>query len=73
MTSVPKPLKYLRDHFTKLEEVYTKKGTSEAKLVLADILSVLAMAVEDTENKCLRYRLEGSNERVSSFGHPYIR
>ena len=73
MTSVPKPLKFLRDHFTKLEEVYTKMSTSPSKGVLADILSVLAMAVEDTENKCIKYRLEGSSEKVSSFGHPYIR
>lgn len=73
MTSVPKPLKFLRDHFTKLEEVYNKKDSTESKLVLADVLSVLAMAVEDAENKCLKYRLEGSKEKVSSFGHPYIR
>ena len=73
MTSVPKPLKFLRDHFTKLEEVYSKMSTSPSKGVLADILSVLAMAVEDTENKCIKYRLEGSSEKVSSYGHPYIR
>lgn len=73
MTSVPKPLKFLRDNFSKLEEVYDQMGTSSSKCVLADILSVLAMAVDDTENKCIKYRLEGSSEKVSSFGHPYIR
>lgn len=42
-------------------------------MVLADVLSVLVMAVEDKERLCLNYRLAGSQERVSSFGHPYIR
>lgn len=41
--------------------------------MLADIISVLAMAVEDQERHCLKFHLRGSLERVSSFGHPYIR
>ena len=31
------------------------------------------MAAEDGERACLKLRLAGSQERVSSFGHPYIR
>ena len=73
MTSVPKPLKILRDHFSRLEEVYEAMVTSPSKLVLADILSVQAMALEDKERKILQYRLKGSQENISSFGHPYIR
>ena len=75
MTSVPKPLKFLREHFDELELCYSNLATSSpSKKLLADILSVLAMAVDDkTERKCLNYRLQGSQEKVSSFGHPYIR
>ena len=74
MTSVPKPLKFLREHFDELDACYEKLGTSPSKTLLADVLSVLAMATDDkTERKCLNYRLQGSGEKVSSFGHPYIR
>lgn len=73
MTSVPKPLKLLRESFACLEEIYEKMATGDSKTVLADILSVQAMALEDKERKILRYRLKGSQERISSFGHPYIR
>ena len=42
-------------------------------LILADILSVLSMTQEDKEHNLLKLRLEGSQEAISSFGHPYIR
>lgn len=73
MTSVPKPLKLLRTFYTGLEEVYEKMATSPALSVLADILSVQAMAMEDKERKILCYRMKGSQEKISSFGHPYVR
>lgn len=73
MTSVPKPLKLLREYFPRLEEVYEKMATSPCKAVLADILSVQAMAMQDNERKILCYRLKGSQEKISSFGHPYVR
>ena len=74
MTSVPKPLKFLREHFDELDACYNSLATSPSKKLLADVLSVLAMAMDDkTERKCLNYRLQGSQEKISSFGHPYIR
>ena len=73
MTSVPKPLKLLQEYFSKLEESYEKIEFAHSQLVLSDILSVLAVSMDDPENKCLKYRLLGSKEQVSSFGHPYIR
>jgi 26S proteasome regulatory subunit N1 len=54
MTSVPKPLKFLRPHFASLTEVYTaveKEGDSidvkmlELRARLADVLAVLAMTM----------------------------
>ena len=75
MTSVPKPLKLLREHFDELDSCYNDLVTdSPSKKLLADVLSVLAMATDDkADRKCINYRLQGSQERVSSFGHPYIR
>lgn len=73
MTSVPKPLKLLREFYPRLEEVYEQMSTFPSKAVLADILSMQAMAMEDKERKILRYRMKGSQEKISSFGHPYIR
>ena len=53
MTSVPKPLKFLRPHFASLTEVYTaveKEGDGNLEMIelrarLADVLSVLAMTM----------------------------
>uniref|UniRef100_A0AC35GR31 RPN1 N-terminal domain-containing protein n=1 Tax=Panagrolaimus sp. PS1159 TaxID=55785 RepID=A0AC35GR31_9BILA len=43
MTSVPKPLKFLRPHYPKLKDLHTSMPEGEWKHMLADILSVLAM------------------------------
>lgn len=45
MTSVPKPLKFLRPHYAHLKETFNSwPAASESKWEVADILSVLAMA-----------------------------
>ncbi|XP_022839583.1 26S proteasome regulatory complex, non-ATPase subcomplex, Rpn1 subunit, partial [Ostreococcus tauri] len=43
MTSVPKPLKFLRPHLQTLKDVYEKMKDKENKFLLADIVSLLAM------------------------------
>ncbi|KAK7853259.1 26s proteasome non-atpase regulatory subunit 2 like protein a [Quercus suber] len=45
MTSVPKPLKFLRPHYGTLKAFYETMGNSELKKYLADILSVLALTM----------------------------
>jgi 26S proteasome regulatory subunit N1 len=54
MTSVPKPLKFLRPHFSTLKDLYTKMSDSAVvddkdqlslRARLADVLSVLAMTM----------------------------
>jgi 26S proteasome regulatory subunit N1 len=72
MTSVPKPLKFLRPHYATLKTIYEKIVEPNAKALCADILSVLAMTnPEGTE--CLQYRLFGSNEGLVEWGHEYVR
>lgn len=45
MTSVPKPLKFLREHYPSLKLVYEKIQDPETKKFCADVVSVLAMGV----------------------------
>ncbi|KAH9615824.1 hypothetical protein KSS87_003601 [Heliosperma pusillum] len=74
MTSVPKPLKFLRSHYGTLKAYYEIMQDEELKKLLADILSVLAltMAAED-ERESLKYRLLGSEGDIGSWGHEYVR
>ncbi|KAM6357133.1 26S proteasome non-ATPase regulatory subunit 2 isoform 3-T3 [Alca torda] len=72
MTSVPKPLKFLRPHYGKLKEIYENMAPGENKRFAADIISVLAMTMSG-ERECLKYRLVGSQEELASWGHEYVR
>ncbi|GFR32422.1 26S proteasome non-ATPase regulatory subunit 2 [Trichonephila clavata] len=72
MTSVPKPLKFLRPHFDTLKELYQKYPNGDAKNYAADICSILAMTMSETR-ECLKYRLVGSQEDIGSWGHEYVR
>lgn len=72
MTSVPKPLKFLRPHYANLKAVYEKITDPGIKELCADIVSVLAMTnTEGTE--CLQYRLLGSKQGLVEWGHEYVR
>ncbi|KAI9338537.1 armadillo-type protein [Obelidium mucronatum] len=73
MTSVPKPLKFLRPHFHDLKAVFEKWAAGENKAFLADIISVLAMSYDDGKRECLKYRFLGASEPVGSWGHEYVR
>ncbi|KZT10323.1 26S proteasome regulatory complex, non-ATPase subcomplex, Rpn1 subunit [Laetiporus sulphureus 93-53] len=82
MTSVPKPLKFLRPHYRELQSLYEAWSPSEDKSLFADILSVLAMTYSDTEPRgTLRYRLLSASLRPASsplsepgsWGHEYVR
>ncbi|GIY46159.1 26S proteasome non-ATPase regulatory subunit 2 [Caerostris darwini] len=72
MTSVPKPLKFLRPHYETLKELYEKYPTGESKDYVADIISILAMTISE-KRECLKYRLVGSQEDIGSWGHEYVR
>ncbi|KAJ8299161.1 hypothetical protein KUTeg_023221 [Tegillarca granosa] len=72
MTSVPKPLKFLRPHYETLKEVYEKIKEAETKRFCADIISVLGMTISDGRES-LKFRLIGSKEAIGSWGHEYVR
>ncbi|KAI8852143.1 hypothetical protein BC829DRAFT_385239 [Chytridium lagenaria] len=74
MTSVPKPLKFLRPQYAVLKEIYNGWPDSENKRFLADILSILAMTYSDDGNReSLQFRFLGSTEPLGSWGHEYVR
>ncbi|XP_047340824.1 26S proteasome non-ATPase regulatory subunit 2 homolog A [Impatiens glandulifera] len=74
MTSVPKPLKFLRPHYATLKSYYETMVESDLKKFLADILSVLAMTMSaEGERESLKYRLLGSEGEIGSWGHEYVR
>ncbi|KAL7219288.1 hypothetical protein ACSBR2_012378 [Camellia fascicularis] len=74
MTSVPKPLKFLRPHYGALKAYYDTMADSDLKYLLADVLSVLAMTMSaEGERESLKYRLLGSEGDTVSWGHEYVR
>ncbi|PRQ49910.1 putative armadillo-like helical protein [Rosa chinensis] len=74
MTSVPKPLKYLRPHYGTLKAYYETMSDSDLRKYLADILSVLALTMSaEGERESLKFRLLGSDGDIGSWGHEYVR
>ncbi|KAG6868638.1 hypothetical protein C0993_012682 [Termitomyces sp. T159_Od127] len=82
MTSVPKPLKFLRPHYLDLQALYDIWPISEDKSLFGDILSVLAMTYSDTQPRgTLKYRLLSASLRPAdspladpgTWGHEYVR
>jgi 26S proteasome regulatory subunit N1 len=74
MTSVPKPLKFLRPYYSSLVNFYKAMPCSENRAQLADILSVLAMTMGEP-GKCesLHYKLEGNRNELGEWGHEFVR
>jgi len=71
LTSVPKPLKFLREHFDVLKQIHEKLD-GENKKICADVLSCLSMVMSE-KRECLHYRLIGSDEDIGGWGHEYVR
>jgi 26S proteasome regulatory subunit N1 len=75
MTSVPKPLKFLRPHYDALKVVYESWSVSNPmKRQMADVMSVLAMTMAPPNSReCLKFKLAGTQVNISSWGHEYVR
>jgi len=74
MTAVPKPLKFLRPHYEKLELAYESWSDGEDKSSLADTLSVLGMTYSGEDRRdTLKYRLLAPSKDLGSWGHEYMR
>uniref|UniRef100_A0A914X4C9 26S proteasome non-ATPase regulatory subunit 2 n=1 Tax=Plectus sambesii TaxID=2011161 RepID=A0A914X4C9_9BILA len=72
MTSVPKPLKFMRAHYGTMKEILEKIKDKTAAKLCADIISVLAMTA-DEKGDCINFRLKGKHEPIGDWGHEYVR
>lgn len=73
MTSVPKPLKFLRPHYDALKARHEAlPAGSENAAALADVISMLA-TTKELQREVLRYRLAGGPAELGTWGHEYIR
>ena len=45
MTSVPKPLKFLRPHYEGMKEFFQEMMDSDLKILFSEVLSVLGMTM----------------------------
>ncbi|KAI4970816.1 hypothetical protein ZWY2020_001730 [Hordeum vulgare] len=74
MTSVPKPLKFLRAHYGTLKAYFPRLWNPVQKKHMADILSVLALTTSaEGERESLKYCMMGSLVDICSWGHQYVR
>ncbi|KAI5449751.1 proteasome regulatory particle base subunit [Naganishia albida] len=77
MTSVPKPLKFLRRFYDELIGVWESRDEKlqDEKSLLASIISVLAMTYSDNGHRdTLHYRIVSkSRESPGSWGNEYVR
>lgn len=74
MTSVPKPLKYLRAHYDELKAFYAEKCHGEFKKEVSDLLSVLAITMsEKGSNESLKFVLSGTKRNLIEWGNQYLR
>ncbi|XP_037070345.1 LOW QUALITY PROTEIN: 26S proteasome non-ATPase regulatory subunit 2-like [Pollicipes pollicipes] len=72
MTSVPKPLKFMRPHFETMKTIHANMTDKKVKGTCADVVSVLAMTMSD-QRECLKYKLVGFSNDVGDWGHEYVR
>uniref|UniRef100_A0A0K2TJN2 26S proteasome non-ATPase regulatory subunit 2 n=1 Tax=Lepeophtheirus salmonis TaxID=72036 RepID=A0A0K2TJN2_LEPSM len=72
MTSVPKPLKFLRPHYSRIEATL-EKMSGPNKENLSDVLSVLSMTEDVSKRMTLKYKLKGVKNVVDLWGHEYVR
>lgn len=75
MTSVPKPLKFLRDYYARLKDAYYKiEKNDDIKRQFAEILSVLVIVgTSPGSRECLDFCIKGSVKNPGEWGHEYVR
>ena len=83
MTSIPRPLKFIRTHFSEILDFYqkfnpTNQNDINYKLMLSDLLSVILTVVNEKDENgndltIISYVLSGSKKDITSWGQEYIR
>jgi len=83
MTSIPRPLKFIRTHFTEIKNFYEKfipatEKDKTYKLMLSDLISVILTVVSEKDEEVneltiLSYVLSGTRKDITSWGIEYVR
>lgn len=78
MTSIPKPLKFLRLHYDDLksyESNFQPKSENDRQfqLLLRDLLAVLLMVTPNTTDTSLQWVLQGTKKNLTDWGQEFIR
>ena len=76
MTSIPKPLKFLRNHYEELKEFYIKNyenTTKDFKFPLSDLLACIVMVVSATEDTVLFWVVKGNKKNLTQWGLEFVR
>jgi 26S proteasome regulatory subunit N1 len=83
MTSIPRPLKFIRLHFQEIKDFYDKYNPTNEKdnyykLMLSDLISVILTVINekdenDKELTILSYVLTGTKKDTTSWGQEYVR
>lgn len=72
MTSIPKPLKYLRYKYNDLKEAHSTFKNDKLKRDLADIISILAMTISEGASKPQTVQTEGGEAKTNGTSAPKI-
>ncbi|GMF21146.1 unnamed protein product [Phytophthora lilii] len=74
MTSVPKPLKFLRPSYDALKAAYDGFQPGDTRRLMADVLAVLAMTMaKEGSRESLKFKLLGNTTDLGSWGHEFVR
>ena len=74
MTSIPKPLKFLKPHYSTIKTLYSSLTSSSFKARLANFISVLATTMGSLEGReTYQFLLEGDLAAAVNWGHEYVR
>lgn len=76
MTSVPKPLKFLRPHYARIKAIYDSIQNAASKGSCAEVVSVVGMTMADDpecKHDTLKYRLLSKRNDIAAWGHEYVR
>ena len=83
MTSIPRPLKFIRTHFSEIKGYYDKfnpknEKDKQYKLILSDLLSAILTVINEKDENgkeltILSYVLSGTRKDITSWGQEYIR
>lgn len=73
VTSIPKPLKFLKPHYDAIKQAFESFKSADNKTQLATLLSVMGMTMgKEDERDSLKFILQGDVDEFDQWGHEYV-